>query len=81
MRPEPPANPSEPDDDTRSTTTSWLIAQSLLVLLRVIAVVAVAVALFLLVFLGYITLPLLAPLILGIGYAAFIVWRRAPWRR
>ena len=80
MRPDPDRPPS-PDADPDSPSSSWFIAQSLLVLIRVIGVVALAVALFLLVFLGYITFPLVAPIMLGVGYAAVLFWRRTSRRR
>jgi hypothetical protein len=43
--------------------------------------VALALALFLLVFFGYITLPFAAPVALAIGYGLLTLWRRRPRRR
>jgi hypothetical protein len=56
--------------------TLWLGLQTIAVLVRVVAVVALALVLFLSVFLGYITLPLIAPGLLGLGYVCATLGRR-----
>jgi hypothetical protein len=51
----------------------------------VVVVVTAALGLFLLVFLGYITVPVAAPVVLALGYGLVALWRRqrrgAPSRR
>ena len=59
-----------------SATTAWLGLQTVAVLARVLVVVALALGLFLSVFLGYITLPLIAPAMLGVGYLAAQIGRK-----
>jgi hypothetical protein len=58
-------------------TALWLGFQILTVMLRVVAVVGLALGMFLCVFLGYITLPLIAPALLGAGYLGVRIGRRA----
>jgi hypothetical protein len=70
MRPDPGL------PDSCHQPTIWLGFQAVTVLVRVVIVVALALLLFLSVFLGYITLPLIAPGILGVGYLAMRVGRR-----
>jgi hypothetical protein len=71
MRPEPTLPEIKPGHPT-----VWLGLQLLTVLIRVSAVVVLALVLFLSVFLGYITLPLLVPILLGVGYAGLVLWRK-----
>ena len=74
-------HPAAAEPERAPGTTSWRVVQSALVLLRVIVVVTLALALFLLVFFGYITLPFAAPVALAIGYGLLTLWRRRPRRR
>ena len=71
MRPDPMLAETTPGQPT-----IWLGLQVLSVLIRVAAVVALALVLFLSVFLGYITLPLVVPILLGLGYAGLRFWRK-----
>jgi hypothetical protein len=60
-----------------SATMAWLGFQTVTVLARVLVAVALSLGLFLSVFLGYITLPLIAPALLGVGYLAVQIGRKA----
>jgi hypothetical protein len=79
MRPDPTAARTTRGEDasfTDTVTTAWLGFQTLTVLVRVVAVVGLSLGLFLSVFLGYITLPLMAPALLGVGYLGVRIGRK-----
>jgi hypothetical protein len=59
-----------------SATVAWLGFQAVAVVVRVLVVVGLSLGLFLCVFLGYITLPLMAPALLGVGYVAVQIGRK-----
>ena len=69
----------------RGSLTTRLVLDAGVVLVRVVVVVTAALGLFLLVFLGYITVPVAAPVVLALGYGLVALWRRqrrgAPSRR
>jgi hypothetical protein len=47
-----------------------------MIVMRVLVVVGLWLGLFLAVFLGYVTLPLIAPAVLGVGYLAVQIGRK-----
>ena len=73
MRPDPSLLDIEPQQHT-----IWRGLQTATVLLRVMVVVALGLLLFLSVFLGLLTLPLIAPGLLGLGYLGVVVGRKLP---
>jgi hypothetical protein len=77
----------QPNDGTRerrgeeagfdsTATTAWIGFQAVAVIARVLVVVGLWLGLFLAVFLGYVTLPLIAPAVLGAGYLALQIGRK-----
>jgi hypothetical protein len=56
--------------------TIWLGFQAVAVVMRVLMVVGLWLGLFLAGFLGYVTLPLIAPAVLGVGYLAVQIGRK-----
>jgi hypothetical protein len=69
-----------PGDDesafSGSATTAWVGFQAVVVVVRVLVVVGLWLGLFLAVFLGYVTLPLIAPAVLGVGYVVVQIGRK-----
>jgi hypothetical protein len=79
MQPEPRLARNARGDESplaESAAVAWLGFQAVTVVVRVLVVVGLSLGLFLSVFLGYITLPLIAPALLGVGYLAVQIGRK-----